>query len=54
MNKDGYKQFEMQQNNMQVILEFPEKAINKERIENDVTIILSNILQEYLAKIWRY
>lgn len=54
MNKDGYKQFEMQQNNMQVILEFPEKSINGERIENDVKIILSNILQEYLAKMRRY
>lgn len=54
MNKDGYKQFEMQQNNMQVILEFPERSINEERIKNDVKIILANILQEYLANMGRY
>lgn len=54
MKEDSYKQFEMQQNNMQVILEFPEKSINEKHIENDVKIILANILQEYLANMGRY
>ena len=44
MEKAEYKQWETEQNGMQVILEFPERSEEEENIKNEVRQILSGLL----------
>lgn len=44
MEKAGYRQWETEQNGMQVILEFPERSAEEENIKNEVRQILSSLL----------
>ena len=48
MKNKEYRQFEMEQNGMQIILEFPRKSKEEESIRKEVREILSDILQEDL------
>jgi len=51
MQEGDYRQMEMEQNGMQVILKFPKVSNDEERVKREVKEILSNILQEQLIKI---
>lgn len=50
MRQDDCKRLELEQNGMQVVLEFPTESENEENIKREVKEILSHILQEYLTK----
>lgn len=41
---------EMEENGMKVTLLFPKTTTKEVSVENDIKMILSNILQEYLTK----
>ena len=51
MNEESDKQLQMEKNGMQIILKFPNESKEGECIKREVKEILSNILQESLAKI---
>lgn len=52
MKEEDYRKVEIEQNNMQIILNFPKKSKDEEdSIKKEVKQILSDMLQEYLAKI---
>ena len=46
MEKAKYKQWETEQNGMQVILEFPERSEEEENTRNEVRQILSGLLHD--------
>ncbi len=50
MQEEEYKQFEIKQNGMTIILEFPKKPVGEETIKKEVKSVLSYVLQEYLEK----
>lgn len=50
MQNKEYKQLEMKQDGMKVILEFPEDSKNEDSIE-EVKLILKDLLQEHIEKI---
>lgn len=51
MKEEDYRQMETVQNNMQVILKFPQKPYKEEHIKGEVKEILAGILKEQLVKI---
>ncbi len=51
MKQEDCKCLELKQNGVRVILEFPRKSENEEKIKREVKEILSGILQEHLTKI---
>ena len=54
MEKAAYRQFETEQNGMQILLEFPEKTEDTARIKKEVRQILSCLFQEHFAKKGEY
>lgn len=50
MRQDDCRRLELEQNGMQVVLEFPTESGNDEKIKREVKEVLSHILQEYLTK----
>lgn len=50
MKQEEYQRLELEQNGMQVVLEFPTESGNDEKIKREVKEILSHILQEYFIK----
>lgn len=51
MQNKIYKQLEIEQGEMKVILEFPQDSKDEDYIKEEVKSILSKILQEHLEKI---
>ncbi len=50
MKQEKYQRLELEQNSMQVVLEFPTESGNDEKIKREVKEILFHILQEYFTK----
>lgn len=50
MERENYRRVEMQQDIMQVILEFPTKQEDDGGIKEEVKQILIDILQDYITK----
>lgn len=51
MDHNKYNHLDQEQNRMHITLEFPKEPENEENIKREVKGILSNILQEHIAKI---
>lgn len=50
MKQEEYRRSELEQNGMQVLLEFPKESEHDDNIKKEVREILAHILQEYLTK----
>ncbi|MEY8234744.1 hypothetical protein AALA36_03330 [Lachnospiraceae bacterium 66-29] len=50
MKQEKYQRLELEQNGMQVVLEFPTESGNDEKIKKEVKEILFHVLQEYFTK----
>ena len=54
MKQEKYQRLELEQNSMQVVLEFPTESGNDEKIKREVKEMLFHILQEQLTKNFYY